>query len=170
MNLTSQMYMTQGSERDEAKDAEELRARLKQVVEKYAESHADAARKIGITPGGISRLMNSGTPNATTLAAIVRAFPLMNLEWLLTGEGVPERTPVVGTVERVSASELDNLQSVLDTAQKAVREIRQRYEPTLPPAGVDVDELWEVVRRLEGAARDELLRRAAELPPQAQAG
>ena len=126
------------------------------------ENDAEFARRIGLSPQVINNY-RSGRFGASVdvVYAVARKAGV-------TADSLLGLQPA--TLQPATLHEIAELERMLSGAVKSVRKIRQRYEPTLLPGGVDVNELVDVIRRLEGAARDELLRRAAEPPPQAQAG
>ena len=143
--------------------------RLRRVVKEFAGGNqAELAGKIGRSPQAVSKLLAGGVPSGDTVEAVLRAYPRLNPDWLLLGRG-PMVRDTAPALAPATAEELDLLAQTLDEARAVVKEMRARYGTTPPPAGVDVEELWEAIQQLEGEAREELRRRAAEPPPQAQA-
>lgn len=92
--------------------------RIEWIVETYAETPSDAARRIGITQQSVSALLAGAEPRGRTLEKIARAYPQVSRDWLLTGEGARLRAPD-GTPAAV--------REVLDALAATLDELRARW-------------------------------------------
>jgi hypothetical protein len=53
-------------------------------------SQSKFSMKTEITPGGLSKIINQGLkPGVDSIENIAKAYPHINLEWLITGKGTP---------------------------------------------------------------------------------
>lgn len=131
--------------------AQPFSERIRRVAELYAEGNLSRlADRLDVTPQAISRIITSGgSPNASTLELLVRRFPTLNPDWLLTGEG-PEQRPA-GAASAAGAVNL-----VLAEMEAKVRELRARYgstsegeDPVVRPSDAEVAEKSTPQRRPE---------------------
>ncbi len=66
----------------------DIKDRIKELMNSQRMSQQDFAAKLGITPGSLSGILNERTkPTNNHTQAIHRAFPNVNISWLLFGEG-----------------------------------------------------------------------------------
>ena len=66
----------------------EVKDRIKFLMDSVKMSQQDFARILGITPGSLSGILNERTkPTNKHTLAIHKAFPDININWLLFGEG-----------------------------------------------------------------------------------
>lgn len=110
-------------------DAQE---RIRYVIDMFEGGNASRfAQRLGISKYAVSRMCNgkaSVTPHA---AAIVKAYPLVSMAWLLTGEGKPplsfsELERVEKMAERLHG-ELKKLNERLDEVERMHREMLEMY-------------------------------------------
>lgn len=136
------------------------------MVERFAAGNqTKAAKKMNVTPQSLSRIIGGGSPHGDTLAAILRAYPRVNPDWLLTGEGAPERD-VQPALQPVTRQELEDLADVLGVASGMVEALRARYEAERPqPAPTPAPAPGAVRARVLGR-RSAVLRK--QRPPEAQ--
>lgn len=65
-----------------------MKERIRQVMEQARMSQQDFATKLGISPASLSSIFTGRTnPTNNHVQAIHRAFPKVNVNWLLFGEG-----------------------------------------------------------------------------------
>lgn len=65
-----------------------MKERIRQVMEQARMSQQDFAMKLGISPASLSSIFTGRTnPTNNHVQAIHRAFPKINVNWLLFGEG-----------------------------------------------------------------------------------
>ena len=148
-------------------DHEAVKARLHLLMERRDLKENAFAEAIDISQSTVNGQFARTSFSADLLSRAADLFGV-TLDWLMDGREPRWRSLAGGRLVAPAPEELDHLAAVLGEAGAVVKEMRDRYGTTPPPAGVDVDELVDVIRQLEGAARDELLKRAAELPPQVQ--
>lgn len=66
----------------------DVKDRIKLLMDSVKMSQQDFARILGITPGSLSGILNERTkPTNNHTLAIHKAFPNININWLLFGEG-----------------------------------------------------------------------------------
>ena len=72
-----------------------MKERIRQVMEQAGMLQQDFAMKLGISPASLSSIFKGRTkPTNNHVQAIHRAFPQVNVNWLLFGEGeMQERLP-----------------------------------------------------------------------------
>ena len=71
-------------------EAIRIHERIKYLIELFDLSQARLARRAGLSPPTLSRLLTAeADPRFATVEAIYRALPGTNPHWLLTGEGTP---------------------------------------------------------------------------------
>lgn len=85
---------------------------------------AEFAERIGTTRSIVSRIRSPKYPNRITryVDAIIRAYPAVNREWLLTGEGYPGDL----TVDLVKAhyeARLDRADMLIDYLTRRINEL-----------------------------------------------
>jgi hypothetical protein len=78
---------------DETEEKAQFIARLGSLIPDRKEN--DFARRAGISPSGLRGALKHGNPVRTTLVGLSRAGNV-NLAWLATGEGTPERVKANG--------------------------------------------------------------------------
>lgn len=65
-----------------------MKERIRQIMEHAGLSQQDYASKLGISPASLSSIYNGRTnPTNNHVQAVHRAFPDVNINWLLFGEG-----------------------------------------------------------------------------------
>lgn len=110
----------------------EAKDRVRYVIDAFEGGNAGRfAQRVGISKYAVSRMCtgkSSVTPHA---AAIVRAYPLVSMAWLLTGEGSPplslsELEKVEKLAERLR-EDLKKLNERLDEVERTHREIMGMY-------------------------------------------
>lgn len=87
-----------------------MKERIRQIMEKAALSQQDFSARLGISPASLSSIFTGRTnPTNNHVQAIHRAFPEINVSWLLFGEGemcsgsTPENTsPDTGNLSVMS--------------------------------------------------------------------
>jgi len=101
-------------------NTEEFIVRLEKILDYYGLSAAAFADKIGVQRSSISHLLSGrNKPSLEFVMKVVRAFPEVNLYWLLNGKGtfpakkeitptpdpkirrVPEHIPTTKTIQRI---------------------------------------------------------------------
>lgn len=66
----------------------DVKDRIKELMNSKRMSQQDFANALGITPGSLSGILNERTkPTNNHTQAVHRAFPEVNINWLLFGEG-----------------------------------------------------------------------------------
>ena len=66
-----------------------MEERIRQVMDFLGLSQQDFAQKLGISPASLSNIFNGRSkPTNNHVQAIHRAFPKINTNWLMFGEGV----------------------------------------------------------------------------------
>jgi transcriptional regulator with XRE-family HTH domain len=69
-------------------DATKIEDRIRQIMESQNMSQQDFARLLQISPASLSSIFNGRTrPTNNHTMAIHKAFPKLNINWLLFGEG-----------------------------------------------------------------------------------
>lgn len=86
-----------------------MKERIRLIMEKAKMSQQDFANRLGISPASLSSIFTGRTnPTNNHVQAIHRAFPEININWLMFGEGDMYDTPagdaVVGAAESDSAA------------------------------------------------------------------
>lgn len=65
-----------------------MKDRIKQIMDSLKLSQQDFAAKLGISPASLSNIFNGrSNPTNNHVQAIHRAFPEINVDWLMFGEG-----------------------------------------------------------------------------------
>lgn len=65
-----------------------MKDRIKQIMDSLQLTQQDFANKLGISPASLSNIFNGrSNPTNNHVQAIHRAFPEINTEWLMFGEG-----------------------------------------------------------------------------------
>ena len=111
-------------------DAQE---RIRYVIDAFEGGNsASFAQRVGISKYAVSRMCtgkSSVTPHA---AAIVKAYPLVSMAWLLTGEGKPPLSlSELERVERIAEKlhgDLGRLKERLDEVERTQREILKMFQ------------------------------------------
>jgi len=81
---------------------------------------ASFARRCGIRQEVLSRARNRETKSRTIFPRILAAYPSVNKEWLITGEGEPVLTATI------NPSELKELSEKVDRLTRAVEALIKR--------------------------------------------
>ncbi|HET7321698.1 MAG TPA: helix-turn-helix transcriptional regulator, partial [Longimicrobiaceae bacterium] len=67
--------------------------RLRAIIDEFESGNQTAfAKQIGVSKQSVGKMLRGSTPSGSTLEELVRRYPVVNLEYLLTGRG-PVRTP-----------------------------------------------------------------------------
>lgn len=65
-----------------------MRERIRQVMDSMGLSQQEFAQKLGMSPASLSNIFNGrSNPTNNHVQAIHRAFPNINTNWLMFGEG-----------------------------------------------------------------------------------
>jgi len=97
--------------------------RLRAIIAEFEGGNQAAfARKLALSKQAVSKLLGGAVPSGATLEQLVRSYPTVNLEYLLTGRG-PVRDPGLrsGVAHERGAAE------VVGRLEGFVRELRERY-------------------------------------------
>lgn len=80
-----------------------ISGRIRRIMDASKMSQQDFAAKLEISPASLSSIFNGRTnPTNNHTVAIHRAFPKINLNWLLFGEGEMEETSTGGNANTPS--------------------------------------------------------------------
>jgi len=82
-------------------NTEEFIVRLEKILDYYGLSAAVFADKIGVQRSGISHLLSGrNKPSLEFVMKVIRAFPEVNLYWLLNGKGnFPAKNEIAPTLD-----------------------------------------------------------------------
>lgn len=71
-----------------------MKERIRQIMVREAMSQQDFASTLGISPATLSSILNGRTnPSNNLVQAVHRAFPKINISWLMFGEGTIDDQP-----------------------------------------------------------------------------
>lgn len=86
---------------------EMMKDRIKMIMESQQMSQQDFAKKLGISPASLSSIFTGRTnPTNNHVRAIHNAFPAINIEWLMFGDG-SMLSPSGGSVQNEAEGEAD---------------------------------------------------------------
>lgn len=77
-----------------------MKERIRQIMNREAMSQQDFASTLGISPATLSSILNGRTnPSNNLVQAVHRAFPKININWLMFGEGTSDNSSVHSDVD-----------------------------------------------------------------------
>lgn len=83
-----------------------MKERIRLIMEKAKMSQQDFANRLGISPASLSSIFTGRTnPTNNHVQAIHRAFPEININWLMFGEGDMYDTPAGDAVDEAAESD-----------------------------------------------------------------
>lgn len=111
----------------------EAKDRVRYIVDAFEGGNsARFAQRVGISRFAVSRMCTGKTSVTPHASAIVKAYPLVSMAWLLTGEGKPPLS--LSELERVEKmaerlhEDLKKLNERLDEVERVHREILEMYD------------------------------------------
>lgn len=101
---------------------EMMKDRIKMIMESQQMSQQDFAKKLGISPASLSSIFTGRTnPTNNHVRAIHNAFPAINIEWLMFGDG-SMLSPSGGSVQNEAEGEADLPAEIKETAGSGLEE------------------------------------------------
>lgn len=105
---------------NEQKNTYTMKERIRQVMQIYGLTQNEFAARLGMSPGSVSSIFTGRTnPTNNHVRAIHRAFPAINVNWLLFGEGEvysKENAPL--TDEPIIGSDGSRIRDVVGEPQR----------------------------------------------------
>jgi transcriptional regulator with XRE-family HTH domain len=84
-------------------------SRFKALLESLQLSASEFAEKIGVQRSSISHILSGrNKPSVDFLDKIIRAFPEVNIEWLISGNGQWKKSPSIDP-SHITATKPDNI-------------------------------------------------------------
>lgn len=116
----------------EVPDLSTWRGRIRWMADRFEGGNlTSAAKRWGMSPQAVAKQASGKSdPSADTLAAILRSYPTLNPDWLLLGEGEPERAAPVPREEAVEA---------LEEVYRVIHEARDKYARPRDPITTEPD-------------------------------
>lgn len=109
--------------------------RIKLIMEREKENPNSFANAIGVKAASIYQLLNGKTkPSINTIEKIIKAFPIYNRDWLITGLGSMETEIIVKTeTEGVNGEMFELLKRELSFKDKVINRLES-----------ELDKVWQI--------------------------
>ena len=119
--------------------ASTINERIRILCDTYAKNQSEFANKIGISTQSLSNYLNRNTkPTVDLLDAIIKAYPQINTDWLITGEGEPfmmkqEEATMWQTLKESYDNRIEELLYTINLQKKIINGDLGKYKSVLKP-------------------------------------
>lgn len=129
--------------------------RLRKLIKSLSLTQSALADKLGITQGAVSSWLCRDTLSSEGAHRIKEAFPQINLDWLLTGNGqmlisdAPTGAPMIQIHDSTNSGNNNSIYSNVGGAQHTGSQVPTAGASNEPTLAAIMDELHTIMKRLD---------------------